>query len=253
MGEKMNDINTEIYGGNADPDRGKDKRGKDKRGKNAEREERTLPAYGKGEEIFNAVSHIAGGGLSVAFAAAAFIIASFNPSPNKYAAVAIYSFSIILLFTMSAIYHFLRPNRAKKVFRIFDHCTIFLLIAACYTPFCLITFYGSPLGIAMFCIEWGLAIIGVTLNAVNMYWKAVKIFSMIAYVVMGWLALFFLPYFINSLSLACLLFLAGGGLSYTVGIIFYALGKRKKWMHSVWHLFVVLGAVLQFVSILYIL
>lgn len=214
---------------------------------------RALPVYGKGEEIFNAVSHIAGGGLSVAFAIAAFIVASFNPSPNKYAAVAIYSLSMVLLFTMSAIYHFLRPNRAKKVFRIFDHCTIFLLIAGCYTPFCLIPFYGTPLGIAMFCTEWGLAIIGITLNAVNMHWKAVKIFSMIAYVVMGWFAVFFLPFFIDALSLPCLLFLAAGGLSYTVGIIFYALGKYKKWLHSIWHLFVVLGAILQFVSILYIL
>lgn len=214
---------------------------------------RALPVYGKGEEIFNAVSHIAGGGLSVAFAIAAFIVVSFNPSPNKYAAVAIYSVSMVVLFTMSALYHFLRPVRAKKVFRIFDHCTIFLLIAGCYTPFCLISFYGTPLGIAMFCIEWGLAIIGITLNAVNMHWKAVKIFSMIAYVVMGWLALFFLPYFINALSLPCLIFLAAGGLSYTVGIIFYGLGKNRKWMHSIWHLFVVLGAILQFVSIMYIL
>lgn len=217
------------------------------------KERRALPVYSKGEEIFNAVSHIAGGGLSVIFAVTAFILASYDPSPNKYAGVAIYSVSMVVLFTMSALYHFLRPVRAKKVFRVFDHCTIFLLIAGCYTPFCLITFYGTPLGIAMFCTEWGLAIIGITLNAVNMYWKAVKIFSMIAYVVMGWFAIFFLPSFIGALSVPCLVFLVTGGLSYTVGIIFYAFGKNKKWMHSIWHLFVVLGAIFQFVSILYIL
>ncbi len=214
---------------------------------------RALPVYAKGEEIFNAVSHIVGGGLSVAFGIAAFILVSFNPAPNKYAAVAIYSFSMIALFTISAIYHFLRRNRAKKVFRILDHCTIFLLIAGCYTPFCLITFYGSPLGIAMFCVEWGLAVIGMALNGVNMHWKAVKIFSMAAYVVMGWLAVFFMPLFIRALPLPSMIFLVAGGVAYTAGIAFYAVGKHKKWMHSIWHLFVVLGAVLQFVSIAYIL
>ncbi|MGN1103465.1 MAG: hemolysin III family protein [Candidatus Coproplasma sp.] len=224
---------------------------------NRKREEklkkRALPYYGKGEEIFNAVSHIVGGGLSIIFSIVAFILVSFNPSPNKYAAVAIYSFSMITLFTISSIYHFLRRNRAKKVFRILDHCTIFLLIAGCYTPFCLISFYGTPLGIAMFAVEWGLAIIGITLNAVNMHWKAVKIFSNIAYVVMGWLAIFFMPWFIGVLPLESLIFLIAGGVAYTAGIVFYAIGKRKKWMHSIWHLFVVLGAILQFVSILYIL
>ncbi|MGN0823447.1 MAG: hemolysin III family protein [Candidatus Coproplasma sp.] len=214
---------------------------------------RALPKYGKGEEIFNAVSHIVGGGLSIIFGIISFVLVSFNPSPNKYAAVAIYSFSMITLFTISSIYHFLRRNRAKKVFRILDHCTIFLLIAGCYTPFCLISFYASPLGIAMFCIEWGLAIIGIALNGVNMHWKAVKIFSNIAYIVMGWLAIFFMPYFIGVLPTQSLIFLISGGVAYTVGIIFYAVGKKKKWMHSIWHLFVVLGAILQFVSILYIL
>ncbi|MGN1060901.1 MAG: hemolysin III family protein [Candidatus Coproplasma sp.] len=214
---------------------------------------RALPFYGKGEEIFNAVSHIVGGGLSIIFSIIAFVLVSYNPSTNKYAAVAIYSFSMITLFTISSIYHFLRRNRAKKVFRILDHCTIFLLIAGCYTPFCLISFYSSPLGIAMFCVEWGLAIIGITLNAVNMHWKAVKIFSNIAYLVMGWLAIFFMPYFIAVLPTESLIFLIAGGVAYTVGIIFYAVGKKKKWMHSVWHLFVVLGAILQFVSIVYIL
>ena len=103
---------------------------------------RVQPIYGKGEEIFNAVSHIVGGGLGVVFAVIAFVIASFNPTANKFAAVAVYSFSVITLYTMSALYHFLPQGRAKRVFRIFDHCTIFLLIAGCYTPFCL---YGVRL------------------------------------------------------------------------------------------------------------
>lgn len=212
-----------------------------------------LPVYGKGEELFNAISHIVGGALGIAFGITAFIIASRNPTPNKYAAVAIYTLSIITLYTMSALYHFLHKGRAKKVFRIFDHCTIFLLIAGCYTPFCLITFWSQPIGKIIFGVEWGLAVLGITFNAVNMHWKAVKILSQISYVVMGWLVVFVLPQLVSLVSLSCVLWLLAGGLSYTVGIIFFALGKRKKWFHSIWHLFVVLGSVLQFVSILYIL
>lgn len=216
-------------------------------------ERSALPLYGKGEELFNAISHIAGGALGIAFGITAFIVASRNPAPYKYAAVAIYSFSLIVLYTMSALYHFLPNGRAKKVFRIFDHCTIFLLIAGCYTPFCLITFRSQPIGKIMFCTEWGLAVLGITFNAVNMHWKAVKILSQISYVVMGWLVVLVLPQLVSLVSLSCVLWLLAGGLSYTVGIIFFAMGKRKKWFHSIWHLFVVSGSVLQFVSILCIL
>lgn len=223
-------------------------------GKGAGRDKNmNLPRYGKGEELFNAISHIVGGGLGVIFSIIAFIVASFNPAPNKYAAVAIYSVSIITLYTMSALYHFMRRGTAKRVFRIFDHCTIFLLIAGCYTPFCLITFWSSVYGKVIFFAEWTLAVLGITFNAVNMNWKAVKILSQISYVVMGWMIIFVLPQLVSMVSLACVIWLLAGGIAYTVGIIFFALGKRVKFTHSVWHLFVILGSTLQFVSILYIL
>ncbi len=216
-------------------------------------ERRALPVYGKGEEIFNAVSHIVGGGLGVVFCIISFIKAAFDPSWNKYLALAVYSFSIIALYTMSALYHFLPKGNAKKVFRIFDHCTIFLLIAGCYTPFCLITFYGEPAGAAVFAAEWVLAILGITFNAVNMHWRAVKVLSNISYLFMGWMIVPLVPQLIGTVSVACFAFLLAGGVAYTVGIIFYALGKKKKYMHSVWHLFVLLGTILQFISILYII
>jgi len=212
-----------------------------------------MPRYGKAEELFNAISHIVGGALGIVFSIIAFIVASRNPTPNKYAAVTIYSLSIITLYTMSALYHFLRKGTAKRVFRIFDHCTIFLLIAGCYTPFCLITFWNTVFGKVIFFTEWALAILGITFNAVNMNWKAVKILSQISYVVMGWMIVFALPQLVSLVSLNCVLWLLGGGIAYTVGIIFFALGKKIKFTHSVWHLFVILGSVLQFVSILYIL
>ncbi len=212
-----------------------------------------LPVYGKAEELFNAISHIVGGGLGIIFSVIAFIVASFDPTPNKYAAVGIYSISIITLYTMSALYHFLHRGTAKRVFRIFDHCTIFLLIAGCYTPFCLITFWDTLYGKIIFFAEWALAVLGITFNAVGLNWKAIKILSQIAYVAMGWMIVFVLPGLVSAVSLGCVIWLLAGGLAYTVGIIFFALGKRVKFMHSIWHLFVVAGSVLQFVSILYIL
>ncbi len=223
-------------------------RGEVKKDKNG-----TLPVYGKGEELFNAISHIVGGGLGVIFSIVAFIVASYNPSPEKYAAVTIYSVSIITLYTMSALYHFLRRGTAKRVFRIFDHCTIFLLIAGCYTPFCLITFWNTLYGRIIFFAEWALAVLGVTFNAVGMNWKAVKVLSQISYVAMGWMIIFVLPKLASAVSLSCVLWLLAGGIAYTVGILFFALGKKIKFTHSVWHLFVILGSALQFVSILLIL
>lgn len=214
---------------------------------------RKQPVYGKGEEIFNAVSHIVGGGLGIIFCIVAFIFASFEPTANKYAAVAVYSFSVVTLYTMSALYHFLPQGRAKRVFRIFDHCTIFLLIAGCYTPFCLIPLWGTTIGTVILSVEWGLAVLGITFNAINMHWKAVKILSQVSYVVMGWMIIPAVPLLLKSVSLACFIWLLVGGIAYTVGIIFFALGKKKKYMHSVWHLFVLLGTIFQFISIMLIL
>ena len=144
------------------------------------------PLYGRGEDLFNAISHIVGGGLGVIFGVLLVVAAALNGATvNKFAAAAVYSFSIIVLYTMSAIYHFFPQGKAKRVFRIFDHCTIFLLIAGCYTPFCLIPFWGTTMGYVILGVEWGMAVLGITFNAINMRWKAVKVLSMIAYVVMG--------------------------------------------------------------------
>ena len=208
------------------------------------------PMYGRGEDLFNAVSHIVGGALGVAFCIALCIVASYDPTVNKFVAAGIYSFSIVVLYTMSALYHFFPQGRAKRVFRIFDHCTIFLLIAGCYTPFCLLTFWGSAWGYAILAVEWGLAVLGITFNAINMRWKAVKVLSMIAYVVMGWMIIPAVPLLLKSVSLACFAWLLAGGLAYTIGIIFFALGKNRKCMHCIWHIFVLAGSICQFVSVL---
>lgn len=202
--------------------------------------------FTKGEEIFNAVTHIVGGGLSVI---ALIIMLIFSNSAVAVTASVIYGLSMIIMYVMSAIYHFLRPNRAKKVFRIFDHCAIFLLIAGTYTPYCLLTLKETNIGIALLIIIWSLAVLGITLNAINMHDKRVMIFSQICYILMGWCVIFAISPVLKYLELAGLIWLLLGGIFYTAGVVFFAFGARVKYFHSVWHLFVLLGSILQFVSV----
>ncbi len=207
--------------------------------------------YSKGEEIFNAVSHIVGGAFGL-IAWIVLLIYSY-PNPAAMTGVSIFSASIILLYTMSALYHFLPSGRAKGVFRIFDHCTIYLLIAGTYTPYCLIAFAGTAAGVAVLACEWALAAVGITMNAIAMNKKVVKGISMALYLIMGWLALALYPFAAGLMSTLSLLLLLFGGIAYTAGIGFFAFGKKVPYFHAVWHLFVILGTVLQFLSILFLL
>lgn len=210
---------------------------------------RAFPSfYSKGEEIFNAVSHIVGGAIGIVAFVIAFIFA--YPDGIKITAVSVFGLSIIILYTMSALYHFLPNGRGKAVFRIFDHCTIFLLIAGTYTPYCLIALGGTVLGYSILAAEWFMAVLGITGNAIAMNNKVIKGLSMALYVIMGWLILIaFVPLY-NALSVASFYLLLAGGIAYTGGIVFYAFGKRVKYFHSIWHLFDIAGTVLQFLSIL---
>ena len=210
---------------------------------------RSFPVfYSKGEEIFNAVSHIVGGAIGFAALVIGLIFA--YPSAVAMAAVAVFGVSIIILYTMSALYHFLRNGRAKAVFRIFDHCTIFLLIAGTYTPYCLIALGGTGVGLGILIAEWTMAVLGITGNAIAMNNKVIKGFSMAFYCVMGWLILIaFVPLY-AALPTASFWLLLAGGIAYTAGIAFYAFGKKVKYFHSIWHLFDIAGTVLQFLSIL---
>ena len=218
---------------------------------NKKRDGKVYPFYTKGEEIFNAVSHIAGGAFGLAF----WIVLTVFAYPNGayMAAVSVFGISVVILYTMSALYHFLPHNRAKSVFRIFDHCTIFLLIAGTYTPFCLIALEGQTIGLWILGIEWILAVLGVTGNAIAMKNIVVKSISMTFYVIMGWLIVIAFPQLLTALSTASFTLLLLGGLAYTGGIAFYAFGKKVKYFHSVWHLFDIAGTTLQFLSILLLL
>ncbi len=207
--------------------------------------------YTRGEEIFNAVSHIVGGALGLAIFALGLVFA--YPSGANMAAMAVFGVCVIILYTMSALYHFLPDGRAKGVFRIFDHCTIFLLIAGTYTPVCVIALGFTPIGIGVLIGEWVCAAGGITMNAIAMKNKVIKGLSMALYFVMGWAALAILPFVLGRVPAVFLWLLLAGGIAYTGGIIFFAFGKRVRYFHSVWHLFDLAGTALQFLGILFLL
>lgn len=213
--------------------------------------DRILPKYSKGEEIFNMTSHIVGGALGIVALVLCVVFAAIHHNGYGVVSGAIYGVTMILLYTMSSIYHGLKPERfSKKVFQVLDHCSIFLLIAGSYTPFCLCTFreYNTALGWTIFGIIWAIAILGIVLNSIDI--KKYKVFSMICYLGMGWCIIFTANLFPKLLGVEGTVFLVAGGIIYSLGAILYGLGKKHKWMHSIFHLFILLGSILQFFCIL---
>lgn len=213
--------------------------------------DRQLPSYTKGEEIFNMVSHIVGGAVGITATVLLVVFAAIKSNAYAVVSSAIFGATMIILYTMSSIYHGLRPNLAKKVFQIIDHCAIYLLIAGTYTPFSLCTLreYNTALGWTVFGIIWGLAALGITLNAIDL--KSFNIISMILYIGMGWCIIFTVKIVFESLGTAGFLLLLAGGVAYTIGAILYGLGSKKKYFHSVFHLFVLSGSILHFMCVLF--
>ena len=219
--------------------------------------DRVLPEYTRGEEIFNMVSHIVGGAFSIVATVLCIIVATIHSNVYGIVSSAIYGVTLIFLYTMSSIYHGLKPERnAKKVFQVLDHCSIFVLIAGSYTPILL----SGIMKIApitawwLFGIIWGMATLGIVLNAIDL--KQFKIFSMICYLVMGWCIIVKIGLLYQAIGMAGFILLVAGGLAYTLGAVMYYLNKKKhvKYMHSMFHLAVLAGSILQFFAIiLYVL
>lgn len=213
--------------------------------------DRLLPVYTKGEEIFNMVSHIVGGAFAICALVLCVVVAALSGNVWGVVSGAIYGATMIVLYTMSSIYHGLRPEMPKKVFQVIDHCSIYFLIAGTYTPIAVggqIRQENPVLAWVMFGIVWACCALGVTLTAIDL--RKYRVFSMVCYIVMGWLIVFMIRPVLQVLPLAAFLWLLAGGIFYTVGSVLYGIGKKKRWMHSVFHLFVLLGSILQFVSIL---
>ena len=198
-------------------------------------------------EVLNAVTHGIGVGLSIAGLVILIVKGVNLHSPIHVVAYSIYGATLVLLFLASTLFHSLIFTKAKKVFQVFDHSSIYLLIAGSYTPFCLITIQGA-FGWGLFIVIWLMAFLGVIYKSIWLSKKGNS--ATIIYIIMGWLCLLAVKPLYLGLGLGGTSLLVLGGVSYTVGALFYGM-KNTKFMHVVWHLFVMLGAALMFFSILF--
>ena len=204
------------------------------------------PKYTFGEELANSITHGLGVALSVAGLVILVVLSAFHGNAWHVVSCAIYGTTMILLYTASTLYHSFQNPNIKRVMRVLDHSSIYLLIAGTYTPFTLVTLHG-PWGWSLFGVVWGLALAGIAFK-VYFTGRFPKI-STIIYVGMGWIAVIAIKPLIDILPTGGLIFLFGGGLSYTFGVIFYVWHKLP-YHHAVWHLFVLGGTVLHFFAIL---
>ena len=213
--------------------------------------DRKLPDYTKGEEIMNMVTHIVGGGLGILVLGFCLLKALYSEHISGIVGAIIYGIAMIALYTVSSVYHGLRPGMAKKVLQVLDHCTIYFLIAGTYTPIMLSSFIPTYpiIGWGLLAAQWGLAALAITLTAIDLHHY--RVFSMICYITMGWGIVFFLPQAMAVLTVPGFLLLLSGGIAYTIGAVLYGMGVKIRWMHSVFHIFVVIGSLLQFLSIVF--
>ncbi|MDO5124112.1 MAG: hemolysin III family protein [Eubacteriales bacterium] len=213
--------------------------------------DRLLPDYTRGEEIFNMVSHIVGGAFGVAALTLCVVFSAIYNDVWAVVSSAIYGTSLISLYTMSSVYHGLKSEMAKKVMQVLDHCTIYFLIAGTYTPIALTAIREtSPAwGWTIFGLVWGCAAVGIVFAAIDH--KKYSKFSMACYIGMGWCIVVAAKVAFESIPFAGLMWLLAGGIAYTIGAVIYVIGKKKRYMHSVFHIFVLLGTVLQFVCIFF--
>ena len=208
--------------------------------------QKVLRSQSLGEEIANAVSHGVGALLAIAGAVVAIIMAAIHSTAIGVVSAALYGSSLILLYSFSTLYHSLTNKSAKKVFRIFDHCAIFILILGSYIPICL-TMIGGALGWTLFGINAACTVLGIVFNSIDLErWKRI---SMVLYLVMGWSIVFSIKPFLEVVDWSGLPLLIGGGLAYTAGVIFYK--ARPRYMHFIWHIFVIAGSVLQYFFMLF--
>lgn len=211
----------------------------------------SIPKYSLSEELLNAISHGLGALFGIVGTVLCIVKAANTGDPWRIVSGSIFGVTVLLLYLMSCLYHALKVNMAKRVFRVIDHCTIFLLIAGTYTPFTLVTLRGT-IGWVLFGIVWGMAVLGITLNAVNL--KKFSKISVACYLVMGWAIVAAFQPLAEALAPQGVSLLIWGGIAYTIGAILYGIGAKVKYFHSVFHFFCLAGTVLHFFAIyLYVL
>lgn len=210
--------------------------------------------YTLGEEISNSITHGIGSLLSIAALVIMVVVAAIHHNTIGVVTSAIFGASLIILYTMSTLYHAISNEKAKKVLKVFDHCTIYLLIAGSYTPFTLVALRSVDPTKAwvIFSIVWAIAVFGIVLYA--FFKNKFKVLNIISYIVMGWVVVIAIPeiiqFFKMNDAMAGFYLLLAGGLSYTLGVIFYALQtKNLRYFHTIWHLFVLGGSICHFLSV----
>lgn len=199
------------------------------------------------EEIANAVVHGIGALLGCAALSLLVVFASLRGSAYHIVSCSIYGATLVVLYTLSALYHALRGDRAKRIFRTLDHSAIFLLIAGTYTPFLLVTLRGAW-GWSLFGVLWGMAGLGIVLEWVCR--GRFRVLSVPVYLIMGWIALLALRPLTAALAGMGLTLVIAGGVTYTLGVVFYVM-KRVPFAHTVWHAFVLGGSVCHFFAVMF--
>ena len=211
--------------------------------------DRILPDYTRGEELMNTITHGVGTVLGIGVLVLCILQAAANGNVWGVVGSAIYGASMIALYAVSSVYHGLKAGMGKKVMQVIDHCTIYFLIAGTYTPIVLSALRPVYPGLAwgLLGFVWVVAIVAVVLTAIDL--KKYNVFSMACYIGIGWAVLPFAKQTWQVLTKPGFLLLLFGGIAYTVGAVLYGIGGKKRWMHSVFHVFVVLGSMLQFLSV----
>ena len=212
--------------------------------------DRLLPVYSRGEEIMNTVTHIAGGGLALIGSLFCMLAACRFGGWQNILGAAVYCVAMIGVYAMSSVYHGLHAGTAKKVMQVIDHCAIYFLIAGTYTPIMITGFLPvfPTVGWGLLLMQWVLTAVAVTLTAIDL--KKYKVFSMVCYIFMGWGIIFFLPQAMAVMSPPGFYWLLAGGIAYTIGAVLFGLGKKLRWMHATFHIFVILGSLFQYLAIL---
>ncbi|MDF3001894.1 MAG: hemolysin-III related [Bacillota bacterium] len=202
---------------------------------------------GKSEEILNAISHGLGGLLAIAGTVVMLVIASGSGEVIDVISASLYCFGLIFLYIMSTLYHSMNRYKAKRIFQKLDHCSIFVLIVGSYAPICL-SLLGGKLGWTIFSVNLFLAVLGIVANAISVEkWSKL---SLLLYLLMGWSVLAGIKPLMQLISVSGFLLLLIGGLFYSIGVIFY-IRKKPRYMHTVWHIFVLAGSGFNYFFILF--
>ena len=210
---------------------------------------RRLPDYTRGEELLNMISHINEGGFTIVSLVLCVLSAARTGDAVAIVSGTVYSGCMLLMYSMSSIYHGLRAPLAKKVMQVLDHCAIYFMIAGTYTPILLsaVRPLYPALAWTAFGVEWGLTALAVTLTAIDL--RQFRVFSMVCYIVMGWGVAAFFPETVAAMTETGFYLLLSGGVCYTAGAVLYGIGAKRRYFHCAFHVFVLLGSVLHFLAV----